>query len=568
MSKKRTKVKKAIVVAQPLQTRLVVIVMLVLVVLTLTAYWRVLRNGFIEFDDGTYVFANTHIQQGITPQSLRWAFNIGYAGNWHPLTWVSHMVDYRVFGLNPMGHHLVSLLLHVLNAVLLLMVLRRMTGSLWKSAFVAALFAVHPLHVESVAWAAERKDVLGATFWFLTMGAYVLYTEKPSLKRYVPVVVLYALGLMAKPMLVTLPLVLLLLDYWPLKRETRWPSLVLEKTPLLALSTASSVLTFLAQASKGSVGGLDRLALGPRFANALTGYATYIWKMLWPENLAVLYPFPREGLPIWKPVASALLLIAISVLVYSLRRKRPYLAVGWLWFLGTLVPVIGLVQVGTQSMADRYTYLPLIGLFMAIVWTVPTLFKGRDIAPTLGIMAILAFTATTWVQVGYWRDNMSLYNHTLKCTRGNYVIENSLGLALARQGNIDEGIAHVRTSLKICPEYPEAHNNLGIFLGSQGKLDEALFHFKKALEVEPKEEIMRFNAAMILQHKGRLDEAISEYRKCIQYNPNDVNAYYYLGAALESQGKRDEAIPYYRSALQINPSHEQAAKALERLVGK
>lgn len=565
MSKRRTKTAKTSI-AKSSQTRLVAIVALVLVILTFTAYWRTLGNRFIEFDDGTYVFANTHIQQGITPQSLRWAFNIGFASNWHPLTWISHMVDYRVFGLNPMGHHLVSLLLHVLNTVLLLLVLRRMTGSLWRSAFVAALFAVHPLHVESVAWAAERKDVLSATFWFLTMCAYVLYSEKPGIKRYLPVFFLYALGLMAKPMLVTLPLVLLLLDYWPLKRVTRWPSLILEKTPLLALSAASSVLTFLAQAK--SVGNFEQVTPGIRVANAVTGYATYIWKMLWPQKLAVLYPFPQQGLPTWKPVASAILLIAISVLAYSLRCKRPYLAVGWLWFLGTLVPVIGLVQVGTQSAADRYTYVPLVGLFLAIVWTAPTLFKTRDVAPTLGILAILPLAAMTWVQVGYWRDSVSLFNHTLKCTSGNYVIENSLGLALAREGRFDEAIAHHKASLEIAPDYPQAHNNLGILLGSQGKLDEALFHFRKALEAEPDQAIMHFNVAMILQHKGKLDEAISEYRKCIQYNPNNANAYYNLGRALENQGKPGDAAKCYRSALDIDPAREQASKALERLGGK
>ena len=492
MVKKRTAIKKR-EKTEPQKTYLVALVATALVVLTLFAYLRVLGNGFIEYDDGTYVFANPHIQQGITAESIKWAFNVGYASNWHPLTWMSHMIDYRLFQLRPMGHHLINLLFHLANVLLLLLVVKRMTGSLWRSAFVAALFAVHPLHVESVAWVAERKDVLSTFFWLLTMGAYALYSEKPSIKRYLPVLLVYALGLMAKPMLVTLPFVLLLLDYWPLKRDMRWSRLVLEKTPMLALAIVSGVLTFMAQSSKGSVSTLEAYTPGTRIAGSLVGYATYMWKMVWPRNLAILYPNPGADMAVWKIAASAAILIGISVLVYVYGQKRRELAVGWLWYLGTLVPVIGLVQVGRQATADRYTYMPLVGLFVAIVWTAPSLLRKREIACGLGFAIILVLAIMTWSQAGLWRDSVTLFEHTLGCTSNNYVIENSLGVALAREGRFDEAADHHRASLRIAPDFPQAHNNLGIILVNQRKLDEALYHFRKALEVEPNQAIMHFN---------------------------------------------------------------------------
>jgi Tfp pilus assembly protein PilF len=575
VAKKKTAIKKR-EKTEPQKTYLVALVATALVVLTLFAYWRVLGNGFVEYDDGTYVFANAHIQQGITAASIKWAFNVGYAGNWHPLTWMSYMIDYRFFGLEPKGYHLVNLLFHLANVLLLLLVLKRMTsrlgstqaGSLWRSTFVAALFAVHPLHVESVAWIAERKDVLSTFFWLLTMGAYALYSEKPGIRRYLPVLLLYALGLMAKPMLVTLPFVLLLLDYWPLKRNMRWSRLVLEKTPMLAMAIASCVLTVIAQSSKGSISTLEAYTPGTRIAGSLVGYATYMWKMVWPLNLAILYPNPGSDMAVWRIAASATILIAISVLVYVYGRKRRELAVGWLWYLGTLVPVIGLVQVGRQSTADRYTYVPLIGLFIAIVWMIPTRLQTKTIASGFGLAVVSILAIMTWVQVGLWRDSITLFEHTLRCTSDNYVIENSLGIALTREGKFDEAGDHYRASLRTAPDFTQAHNNLGTILVSQGKLNEALYHFRKALEVEPNQAIMHFNVGAILEAQGKIDEAISEYRKCIQYRPDSPNAYYNLGRILERQGKPGEAIEQYRAALEVDPEHQPAAQACERLEGK
>ena len=344
----------------------------VLSLVTLAAYWRLPANGFIvRYDDGAYVTQNPHVQAGLTGQTIRWAFTSVWSGNWHPLTWISHMVDCRLFGLNPLGHHLVNLLLHICNTILLLLVFTRMTGSLWRSAFVAAVFAIHPLHVESVAWVAERKDVLSTFFWMLTMGAYVLYSEKPGVKRYLPVAFIYALGLTAKPMLVTLPLVLLMLDYWPLGRSRSWRSLLLEKLPLLAMAAGSSIITLIAQRGV-ALSHLDAFPIGIRIENALVSYAVYIQKTLWPTKMAIFYPYP-ESIAAWKVAASAITLAGVSAMVLLTTRKRRYMGFGWMWYVVTLIPVIGLLQVGLQAMADRYTYVPLIGLFVIAAWLVPDL---------------------------------------------------------------------------------------------------------------------------------------------------------------------------------------------------
>ena len=548
-----------------------IIVILALAVLTIATYWRVAGNEFISYDDDIYVYGNHHVQEGITPKSLKWAFNIGFASNWHPLTWISHMVDCRLFGPKPMGHHLVNVVFHVLNTALLMLVLMRMTGSLRRSAFVAGLFAVHPLHVESVAWIAERKDVLSAFFWLLTMGAYVLYSEKPSIKRYVPVIVLFALGLMAKPMLVTLPFVLLLLDYWPLKRDRRWPRLVLEKTPLLVLSAASCVLTFIAQSRGGAVGKFDVYPAGIRIANAMVGYTAYLWKMIWPAKLAILYPHPGDTLPIWKAAVSAVLLIAVSGLVFYFRRKRPYLAVGWLWFLGTLVPVIGLVQVGHQAIADRYTYLPLVGLFIMIAWSTSDLTskKGRkgegEMLFSIACLAIIVLAAMTYTQLGYWKTSRSLFEHALACTSRNYVMEDSLGQALAREQNYADAARHHEAALKIQPDYAPAHCNLAIILANEGKLNEAVAHFRKAMQFSPREPMMHFNLAVALEMQGKIEEAVAEYRTCAAGKPDNAIVYYNLGVALEKLGRLGEAADEYRWALEIDPQFDQAIVGLQRV---
>ena len=501
------------------------IIILVLVILTFAAYWRVLGNGFVEYDDDQYVYANKHIQQGITAESLRWAFNVGYASNWHPLTWISHMVDWRLFGDKPMGHHLVSLLLHILNTVLLFLVIRRMTsrpgstqaGSLWKSAFVAALFAVHPLHVESVAWISERKDVLSTFFWLLTMGAYVLYSEKPGVKRYLPVFFLYALGLMAKPMLVTLPLVLLLLDYWPIRTKRPWTRLVLEKTPLLALSAFSCAITFIAQARGESIASSYVYPPGIRIANALVGYVTYLWKMLWPNKLAVIYPHPYV-LPLWKTMFAAVLLICISLVVLKARRRHPYLLTGWAWYLIALVPVVGFVQVGWQAVANRYTYVPLIGLFVMIAWGVPEILRLRErqgertriAVITAACLIILVLATGTWVQVGYWRDSTVLFEHALACTRNNFLAHDALGAALLSEERYAEAEAQERAALKVFPEFAQGYYNLGTMLQRQGKYYEAIKAYQQALTLDPHFGMAHNNLAVALGCVGDYEEAWKE----------------------------------------------------------
>lgn len=550
-----------------------VIVILVLAVLTFAAYWRILGNGFIKYDDDDYVYANTHIQQGITPQSLKWAFNVGYACNWHPITWMSHMVDYSVFGAKPMGHHLISLLLHILNAVLLLLVLRRLTGSLWKSAFVAALFALHPLHVESVAWAAERKDVLSATFWFLTMGAYALYAEKPGLKRYLPVVGLYALGLMAKPMLVTLPLVLLLLDYWPLRRfkkekrgKSNALSLVVEKLPLLVLAAGSSVLTMTAQIRGQATSDLAVLTMGMRISNALVSYAAYIEKMLWPTRLAIFYPHPKDSLSVLSIVGSVILLIGLSVVVFRAARKRPYLGFGWLWYLVTLAPVIGVLQVGLQSMADRYTYIPLIGLFVIVSWGAADLFdrlpRLKALTPISACLIIVILAAATWVQVGYWHDSVSMFERAIDVTDGNFLAHLNLGWVLARQGKIDEAIEHSQAAVDIRPDWDMAYYNLGSQLAKRGDTEEAIDAYKEALRLNPDLTAAKVNLAGELAKAGRAQEALSLGGEGSTTSPGGAELHYNMGCVLEQQGKYAEAMKEYQEAVRLKPDFGQARNNL------
>lgn len=450
--------------------RLHVVLALGLAALTFAAYFSVLSNGFVSYDDGKYVTENPHLRAGLSTDTVVWAFTTFRASNWHPLTWLSHAFDVQLYGMNPLGHHLTSLLLHIANVVLLYWLLFRMTTSPWKSAFVAALFAVHPLHVESVAWVAERKDVLSTFFWMLTMLAYVRYAESPSAGCYLPVIILFAIGLLAKPMLVTLPLVLLLLDYWPLRRGPILGRLT-EKIPLLVLAAGSCVVTFVAQRSGGSVADLGRFTLAERIGNALVSYVTYIGKAFWPSKLACFYPHPGSGLPAWQPILAAVGLIGFTGIVIKLSVRRPYLLTGWLWYLVALVPVIGFVQVGFQAMADRYTYIPLIGIFVMIAWGIPEsmgaceyegvsarkrpparsrpLRHSQTRTPThshtlLAATAALVLAVLAWrtsVEVRYWHDEVTLFERALAVTHGNYVAHNNLGRALADQRQI--GRAHV-----------------------------------------------------------------------------------------------------------------------------
>ena len=524
-----------------------------LVILTLVAYSHVFKSGFLVFDDDDYVTENSHIRS-LTWQSVAWAFNIGYTSNWHPLTWLSHIVDYRLFGLNPAGHHAINLILHILNSLLVLLVLRRMTSrlgstqarSLWKSAFVAALFAVHPLHVESVAWVAERKDVLSTLFWLLTMGAYVLYAEKPGLKRYLPVVFLYALGLMAKPMLVTLPLVLLLLDYWPLGRIRQGLGLMWEKLPLLLLAAGSSALTIVAQNKGEAIQSLDTLPLADRIANAPISYVRYIEKMFWPTGLAVYYPHPHQSLLSWKVVGSALLLLGLTVSILMMTRKRPYLGMGWLWYLITLVPVIGILQVGLQAMADRYTYVPLIGLFIAVVWLIPdSIIENKRWGKTgraVACMVVAVLAVATWVQVGYWQDSETLFRHATDVTEGNYMAHMNLGLVLSSQGRAEEAIEHYREAIAIQPKWSAGgHYNIAVDLWDLGDLKGAIAEFRETIRFDPKFAEAHCNLGLALKEQNKTDGAINEYREAIRLKPDMSEAYNNLAVALYFKGQYAEA---------------------------
>ncbi len=545
----------------------VVLVCLALVLLTLAVYWQVSSHKFINYDDPDYIVNNEHIKAGLTHESIIWSFTTKTASNWHPVTWLSHMLDCQLFGTKAGWHHLTNLLLHIANILLLFIVLKKMTGALWQSAFVAALFALHPLHVESVAWVAERKDVLSTLFLLLTMLAYTGYVKKPNAGRYLLTLLLFAFGLMAKPMLVTLPFVLLLLDYWPLQRFGDKRSkhktvnrLVLEKIPFLILSVASSFATYAVQQAGGAISNVDRLPLYIRIVNAIVSYIKYISKMVWPTNLAVIYPYPvnagtREFL--LEAAVVFAVLAAITVLLIFICRKYKYAAVGWLWYLGTLVPVIGLVQVGEQSMADRYTYIPLTGLFIIAAWGIPELLrKLRRKKLIIGIAAIavlVVLAGRTYVELKYWSNSTTLFEHAIEVTEKNYVAHGLLADALYEQGKRREAVMHYIESLRIMPNYVYAHNRLGNILAEQGELNEAIKHFNEALKEQPELAGVRKNMGKTLLSLGRLEESAMQYREVLRRYPLDTEAHEGLGAVLSKQGRYDESIVHFREAIRINP---------------
>lgn len=546
-----------------------------LVLTTIIAFEQIRHNQFV-YDDLLYITQNPPVTHGLTADSIRWAFiNTKYASNWHPLTWLSHMLDCQLFKLNPLWPHLENLLLHIVNTLLLFWILKSMTGSLWRSGFVAAAFALHPVHVESVAWAAERKDLLCGLFWMLTMAAYARYARRPAVGRYLFVIILFVLGLMSKPMIVTLPFILLLLDYWPLARfeklqpykvnqrdnqykKASFQFLAAEKLPLFILAAASSFITFIAQRSSGAMDILERMPFAARAANALISYIAYISKMIYPTRLAVMYPHQGGDFVLWYALVSLGIVILITILAFSLGRRKPYIFLGWFWYLGTLLPVIGLVQIGVQAMADRYTYLPSIGFFIMVAWGATELAaKRRFLKIGLGISAVIVIallTISTRNQVKYWQNNFTLFERALTVTGDNpamlynmgVVLEtehqpdlaiicyrnvlklkpdhfeayNNIGNILVLRGNIDDAVAHIRRALEINPEYPQAHNSLGMVLAAQGNLNEALVHFRRAVDLMPGSFEMRHNLASVLQAQGKFDEAITQYRKVLQINPD------------------------------------------------
>jgi protein O-mannosyl-transferase len=544
---------------------------LVLAAITFAVFGQTLRFGFVEYDDNGYVYENPVVVRGLTLKGIVWALTYGKIGHWHPLTWVTHMADCQAYGLWAGGHHLTNVALHAVAVVLLFLVLREMTGSLWRSAFVAAVFAIHPLRVESVAWIAERKDVLSGVFFMLTLWTYARYARQPSRGRCAAVAVWYGLGLLCKNMLVTLPLVLLLLDWWPLGRMSRasLSRLVKEKIPLFLLSLGSCVATALVPEK---VLASDRLPFLERAGNAVVSYGLYLRQMVYPARLAIPYLYPPNGLPFWKVGLALVLLAAISFSVWACRKGRPYLLVGWLWYLGMLVPVIGFIQISYYARADRYTYLPGIGLVLAGTWAVGDWSMGwkqrRTVLGCLMTAVIGALMVCAWIQTGYWKDSETLWTHTLACTTGNSVALNNLGLLLYHQGRLDEAIAHYQKALQINPDNAEAHINLGTDLLKKGRVDEAIAQYQMGAKIKPDFAEAHYNLGNALLQKGSVSEAITQYQTALQINPDNADAHNDLAVALQQKGRLDEAIAHYQKALQINPDNADAHYNLANVLQK
>jgi len=593
------------------------IVCLLLAVVTLALYNPVNRHPFVNYDDDRYVINNPHVRQGLTTDTFTWSLTATEQANWHPLTWMSHALDVSLFRLNPAGHHFTSILLHVVNVILLFLLLMWATNRLGPSAFVAALFALHPINVESVAWVAERKNVLCTMFFFLTFWTYGWYARKPGWKRYLAVAALFAAGLASKPMVITLPFVLLLLDYWPLARvrgaheeadktsALSWSRLVIEKLPLFALSTASAVITMKAQQAGGAVRSADEVSLGARIATAVWAYAMYLWKMVWPARLAPLYPHPGDSLAAWQVLVAAAVLLAISAMVWRFRTRR-YLLVGWLFFLGTLVPVIGLVSVGEAAMADRYAYIPLIGIFVLIAfgaadWAGSHQFGFWPALPAALILAVLAFT--THHQIDYWQSSVDLWSHTLAVTENNFVAENNLGGALILEDKEEEAHPHFEAAARINPKDPMSRNNLGIYFQKHNQMREAVSEYEAAVHLtndpsflaqtyanlgaaqrslsedgparESFDQSLRFNPnqfnawlglGFLAQKQGKLDEAVGDISRSVELQPS-AQGYFELGRTLTQAGHLPEALRAYQQALQISPDFveaQQAAAALQQ----
>ena len=626
-----------------------IVLNLLLLATTLLVYQPVVRNQFVNFDDDRYITENSHVRAGLNGTTLKWAFTTFEFSNWHPLTWLSHTLDFQLFQLNPAGHHYENVLLHALNALLLFWLLRRATGSLWASLMVAALFALHPVNVETVAWASERKNVLSMFFFLLGLQAYTAYARRPAVGRYLAVAGLFALGLMAKPQIITFPFVLLLWDYWPLgriagrvlpaspshdsaqiedsaqngnpapSRPLVW--LVLEKIPLLVLAAISAVLTVRAQAAGGAlhpVNGVLQSAIGyspaTRFANAVVAYVRYLGKAAWPSDLAVLYPHPGTGLPLWQVVVSAILLLIITAFAVRARRQ-PYLAVGWFWFLGTLVPMIGLVQVGSQAMADRYAYLPFIGLFLMATWAatgaVKTGLAKKKKVPGLrlnawlavpAIAVLIAFSAVTYRQIGYWHDSETLWTHALAVTENNFVAHDKLADLLISQGRVEEAFQHYQAAVEIFPADVPANLNIGVYYHAQGNLrrareqyqkvlnfagdasmradaysnlgslyrqtkdyDRARENFQAALKLDPDKPIALMGVGLMARKNGDFNQAISQYLHALAVQPTDVG-YLLLEEALRQSGRPGAADAARENAQRLSANIEQAQQTAEHLL--
>jgi tetratricopeptide (TPR) repeat protein len=559
-------------------SRLDLLIYLALLLATFAVYAQVRHFDFVNYDDPDYTTGNLHVRQGLTAQGLEWALTSRDAANWFPVTWVSHMLDSQFFGLESGWDHLHNVLLHALAAILLCIFLERATGTRWRSALVAFLFALHPLHVESAAWVAERKDVLSACFWFLTLWAYLRYTERPGSGRYLVVFLGLCLGLMAKPMVVTLPCVLLLLDYWPLARlRLLGRKAVWEKLPLLGLSGAAAAITYLVQEHAGAV---KALPLETRLANATLSYTLYILKTFWPSRLAVFYPYPR-GFAFLPLLAAGLFLAVVTTGVIVLCRRSPYLLTGWGWFVVTLVPVIGLVQVGGQARADRYMYIPIVGLLIMLVWGAAEIlerWRAKVLAVPLAATTCLACAALTWIQVGYWRNSETLFRRALEVTDDNAVANHNLGnYLMASPGRLSEAILYLETAVRIDPDSAPAHTDLGSALAKSGRLPEAIAQFQEAIILAPDSPIPHNNLGSTLTEAGRLPEAIAEFQTALRLDPAYDEARRNLaaaqtggsaetnssrGLALLKAGDATGALAELEAALRINPSDADAQNNL------
>jgi protein O-mannosyl-transferase len=530
-------------------------------------YAQVRHFDFVNYDDPDYV-NNPHIRNGFTPQSLIWAFTSVDDANWFPLARISHLFDRQLFGPNSGPQHLTSVLLHAFSALLLFWLLKRMTGARWPSAFVALVFALHPLHIESVAWIAERKDVLSTLFLFLTLWAYWNYVCRPAMGRYLLVVLLFCAGIMAKPMVVSFPFIALLLDAWPLRRFSR--KTLQEKLPLFAISIAASTATYLVQRQAGSVASFDEVPLALRAGNALVSYIAYLLQFFWPANLAVFYPYPA-GTSLWPAIGAALLLAGMTAFAIRTFRRRPYLAVGWFWYLGTLIPVLGLIQAGLQSRADRYTYVPLIGISIMLAWGFADLCarwpRGEPAVAVLGVLACSAWSYVTWLNLHNWRDSVSLFQHAIQVTSNNYIAYDNLGVALRDRGQTAEAMADFQEAVRIRPHDANAQDNLGEALLVQDRIDEASPHILEALRDEPLLSEAHVNWATILNKRGQYDEAAAEYRAALQLQPDNAQAHCGLGVALMDLRRYEEALPQLVEAIGIKPDYADAHYNLGVLFG-
>jgi hypothetical protein len=550
-----------------------VIICIILSIFVLVAYRAVPGNNFISFDDPQYVTENYHVQQGLNVETAIWAFKTSRASNWHPLTWLSLMLDWELFGKNAGGNHWTNVIIHLMGGLILFLALNRMTASLWPSGIVAALFLLHPLHVESVAWIAERKDVLSGLFWMLGIWFYAIYAKRPGLVRYLLVFFSFACALMSKPMAVTFPFVLLLLDLWPLRRAeggiADWGRLLFEKIPFFILSAVVSVVTFLTQKGDEAMPFLAEMPVCDRLMNATVSYTAYLGKTFWPSGLSVFYPY--NGPPAFGYLFTALFLVAMITVISLIQRKsRPYLLVGWLWYLGTLIPVIGLVQVGSQAMADRYTYLPLIGFFILLTWGFKDFLgrwrAGKATGVFLSGFVIVAMVVLTQTQVGYWKDTRTLFSHALRSTGGNFMVHQNLAEGMYGAGDLAGAEMHYREAIRLKPSFKHAHTGLGHLLMIQGKQDEASRLLEKALEIDPEYTPALKNLGDVRMRQGRIDEAILIYRRAVLIYDEEPELLNNYGVGLFFEGEKEEAVLKIRAALRLKPDYPEARENLRKIL--